>query len=171
MVTRNKYEEEERISFFLNMGNYWDGRSKEDCEVYSLTQREGVGGNLGSDDLAKGKAPDFSKYNHGIKRFLKLERALEIIYCSLFILSEGKWGQGKYVTQSRAVVTQSRTVSRLWQEFSCTHVFSHQLVWPASLSFLTSSLDSQSQTLDWGPQPICSQIKQNRKIRWNFSKS
>lgn len=130
-----------------------------------------VSDDLVPDDLVKGKAPDFSKYNHGIKRFLKLERALEIIYCSLFILSEGKWGQGKYVTQSRAVVTQSRTVSRLWQEFSCTHVFSHQLVQIASLSFLTSSLDSQSQTLDWGPQPKCNQIKQNRKIRWNFSKS
>lgn len=162
MVTRNKCERGRKDFLFLNLGNLWDGTSKE----------EGVGGDLVSDDLVKGKAPgDFSKYNHGIKRFLKLERALEIIYCSLFILSEGKWGQGKYVTQSRAVVTQSRTVSRLWQEFSCTHVFSHQLIRSASLSFLTSSLNSQSQTLDWGPQPICSQIKQNRKIGWNFSKS
>lgn len=56
-----------------------------------MSKEEGVGGDLVSDDLVKGKSPgDFSKYNHGIKRFLKLERALEIIYCSLFILSEGK---------------------------------------------------------------------------------
>ena len=171
IVTRNKRERQEERTLSVWIWNYWNGKGKEDCEVHRQIQLEGVGsGGPVSEDLIKGKAPDFSKYNHGIVRFLKLERALEIICGSLFIFRRASEARGRRVTQCRTVVTQSRTVSRLWQKYSNTHIFSHQDISPASLFFLASSLDSLSETLDCGPQPIRSPIRQNEEIKTEFFK-
>lgn len=74
MVTGINGQDRKKDFFFncLDTRNYWAGGGKEDCEVYSLNDsawgsERVIPCQLG--DLVKGKAPDFNKYKHGIKRF------------------------------------------------------------------------------------------------------